>query len=99
MCRHVGLFTAGALMPVILIIRFPFGSELMGVQHRDLLGLQHLAADSAAVGLYTFFRLRRRRSHFARIARMCRHVGLFTAGALVPVILIIRFPFGSELMG
>ena len=27
MCCHVGLFAAGALMPVILIIRFPLGSE------------------------------------------------------------------------
>lgn len=99
MSRHIRLFTAGALMPVVGIVRLPLCAVAVGMfQHRDFSPF-NIAAGRAGMMLFARFRLGRRFHNFPIAVGMGRGICLCTANrAFVPMAVHIRFPLSAESM-
>ena len=92
MVAHFSFLAAAAFLPVLGVITLPVAVDVLMFKHRNGFGL-HIVADravtlsGASLGFGSRLRL------FPIAVAVLRHIQLFTAGAFLPVLGIVIFPF------
>ena len=90
---------AGAFIPVVCAVGFPFGSPCMDMAFtgsRDYIGFGDVSAYGAFLVFTSISSFSSREVNDPFTRRMFRYIVFFTAGAFVPVVCAVAFPIGSE---
>ena len=92
MVAHFNFLAAAAFLPVLGVITLPVAVDVLMFKHRNGFGLNMVAdravtLSGASLGFGSRLRL------FPIAVAVLRHIQLFTAGAFLPVLGIVIFPF------